>query len=178
MNKPASNYNWQDTFLELYDRCIAEYRKGNEDFSSYYTADDLAFLASIGYKPRELFDFVEDAVDMGEPSRETALLVAAVRRDFLDTVQEGKTSSKEVTNGDLPARDSELDGFIWLPRIITKARAKLHGELHPDVMFGCGGDRNFLKQHDIHPADFLRAVWAARDDDAKIASYVRSRSVA
>ena len=27
---------------------------------SYYTPEDLTFLSSIGYKPRELFDFVED----------------------------------------------------------------------------------------------------------------------
>ena len=176
MKTPTSNYNWQDTFLEIYDRCVAKYRAGNDDFNSYYTPQDLEFLTSVGYKPRELFDFVEDVVEMNEPSRETALLIAAVRRDFLATVQQGKLSQDETTNADLPARDSELGGFVWLPRIITKARAKLKGELHPDVMFGCGGDRNFLKTHDINPADFLRVVWAAHDDDSKIAAYVKTHS--
>ena len=65
----------------------------------------------------------------------------------------------------------------YLPRILKKARHKLRGELDPDIMFGCGGDRNFLSSHgDIHPADFLRNVWAAGDDDAKIVAYLRSQS--
>ena len=178
METATKNFNWQDTFLDLYDRCVEKYRSGNEDFTTYFSDGDLAFLTSIGYKPRELFDFVEDLVDMNSPSRETALLVAAVRRDFLNTVQQGQLSENEVTNDDLPARDAELDGFVWLPRIITKARAKLNGELHPDVMYCCGGDRKFLKGHDIHPADFLRAVWAAHDDDTKISAYVKANSSA
>jgi hypothetical protein len=40
-------------------------------------------------------------------------------------------------------------------------------------MYSCGGDRAFLHQHDIHPADFLRVVWAARGDHGKIAAYVK-----
>jgi hypothetical protein len=46
-------------------------------------------------------------------------------------------------------------------------------------MFGCGGDRNFLTKHgNIHPADFLRNLWAAGDDDAKMASWVSSNQAA
>ena len=39
-------------------------------------------------------------------------------------------------------------------------------------MYCCGGDRAFLKKVNIHPADFLRYVWAAHDDDQKIVGYV------
>jgi hypothetical protein len=43
-------------------------------------------------------------------------------------------------------------------------------------MFGCGGDRNFLKNHgDIHLADFLRQLWAADDDDLKLASWIEQQ---
>jgi hypothetical protein len=42
-------------------------------------------------------------------------------------------------------------------------------------MYCCGGDRAFLSKHDIHPADFLRVVWAAGDDDQKILEHVKSR---
>ena len=41
---------WNDTFLALFDRCAAEFQSGNVDFETYYTPEDLAFLASIGCK--------------------------------------------------------------------------------------------------------------------------------
>ena len=167
---------WNDQFLTLFDRCLEAYRGGNKDFTSYYSADDLSFLSSIGYKPRELFDFIEDLADERTPSRSTALLIAAVRRDYFLTMQNAQASDLEITSKDLPTFGDELEGFRYLPRILKKARHKLSGELDPNIMFGCGGDRNFLSTHgDIHPADFLRNVWAAGDDDAKVAAYVRSQ---
>ncbi|MGI9244159.1 MAG: DUF5069 domain-containing protein [Verrucomicrobiales bacterium] len=167
-----SNFSWPTTFRELFDRCVEKYRSGNSDYPSYYSEEDLAFLDSIGYKQREFFDFVEDYCDESVPTPGDALLVAAVRRDFLNVVQGGVKSSNMVPNDSLPAKDSELAGHRWLPRIITKARAKLAGELDPETMFSCGGDRAFLRSHDIHAADFLRAVWAAGGDDQKIVDYV------
>ena len=62
-----------------------------------------------------------------------------------------------------------------MPRIIPKARAKLRGELPPETMFCCGGDRAFFKQNDIHPAEFLRIVQKADADDDKIISWVQKR---
>ncbi|MCP5535846.1 MAG: hypothetical protein H7A51_06380 [Akkermansiaceae bacterium] len=166
---------WNDQFLKLFRACVEKYRGGNDDFHSYYEPDDLAFLASIGYKPRELFDFVEDLVDEDVPSESTALLVASVRRDYFLVEQKGIPSQHEITTADLPTFGDTLDGESYFPRILTKARAKLRGELHPNIMFGCGGDRKFLREHgDIHPADFLRHVWASGDDDSHIIEYVRS----
>ena len=166
---------WNEQFLNLFERCLAKYEGGDKDFNGYYSKDDLAFLSSIGYKPRELFDFVEDLADAGAPALSTALLVAAVRRDYFLVVQNGKLSSKEISSKDLPSFGDELEGIEYLPRIIKKARAKLRGELDPDLMYGCGGDRNFLQKNgDIQMADFLRHVWSADDDDAKIAAYVQS----
>lgn len=170
-----SNYEWASQFSELYDRCVTRYRGGDEDFNGYYTDADLAFLDSIGYKPRELFDFVEDWCDYGEPSPATAVLIANVRRDYLRLEMGGVKSDHEITNNDLPPKTEELDGIVWLPRIIRKARAKLRGELDPDMMYCCGGDRKFLRTHDIAPADFLIAVWNAGDDDEKIVEFVRSQ---
>jgi hypothetical protein len=168
---------WNDTFLALYDRCAATYQSGNTDFQSYYSANDLAFLASIGCQPREFFDFVEDFCGEGEPSSSTALLVAAARRDYFLTVQLGKTSEKVLTRDDIPTFGEELDGYAYLPRILAKARAKLRGELDPDLMYGCGGDRNFLSRNgQIHPADFLRHVWACGDDDQKLAKWVKQQA--
>lgn len=166
---------WNEQFLALFDRCLKSYQSGNTDFTSYYSEEDLAFLASIGYKPRELFDFVEDHGDCGQPTRSTALLVAAVRRDYLFAVQDGQLSNKEITSAELPSKTHATDGIVYMQRIIEKAKAKLRGELDPDLMFGCGGDRRFLRENgNIPMADFLRNVWAAKGDDQRVIDYVKA----
>ncbi len=169
------SYSWTATFRTLFDRCADAYRAGNRAYENWYTDADLAFLSSIGCKPRELFDFVEDHCASGgkEPDFETALLVTAARRDYFLVVQKGQPSTHVVTPDQLPAKTSEIQGIVWLPRILAKARAKLCGEMDPDTMYGCGGDRKFLSTHDIHPADFLRTVWAAGDDDQKVIDFVK-----
>jgi len=48
-----------------------------------------------------------------------------VRRDYLTVVQKGKTSDKTVDPSDLPAKTAAVEGIVWLPRLIAKARAKL-----------------------------------------------------
>lgn len=167
---------WNDTFLALFDRCVAAYQQGDRDFQNYYSVGDLAFLESIGCQTREFFDFVEDFCEEGLPSISTALLVASARRDYFLTVQSGHKSGKVLTRDDIPTFGDELDGMAYLPRILAKARAKLRGELDPDLMYGCGGDRRFLLDHgDIHPADFLRHVWACHDDDQKLAAWVKQQ---
>ena len=172
------SYSWDSSFSALFDRCLNRYRSGDTDYSGYYSADDLAFLDSIGYQPREFFDFVEDLAEIGEPSLTTAVMIASVRLDYLTEIMHGAKSDQVLDPATLPAKTSEVDGYVWLPRILVKARAKLRGELDPNTMYSCGGDRAFLKRHDIAPADFLRAVWAAGDDDAKVIDYVKRNSKA
>lgn len=167
---------WNDQFLKLFRRCVDAYRGGNDDYETYYSQDDLCFLSSIGYKPRELFDFVEDLEDAGEPTESTALLIAAVRRDYFNVIQKGQHSSYEITSDQLPAKSDTYREMTYLPRIVAKAMHKLRGELDPNIMFSCGGDRNFLRNHgNIHPADFLRHVWAADGDLEKIADFISSQ---
>ena len=170
MNTPT----WDTTFRELFERCAALHRSGKTDAFAWFAAADQTFLRSIGYTGQEFFDFVDDHCRYDEPSLETALLVAAVRRDYLTVMQKGQTSSKTVPPSDLPAKTAAVDGIVWLPRLIAKARAKLRGEMDPDTMYGCGGDRAFFREHNIHPADLLRVAWAAGDDDQKIIDYVKS----
>jgi hypothetical protein len=166
---------WDITFLQLFEQCRSLHAKGREDFENFYSDADRAFLASIGCKEREFHDFVEDLNNEQEPAASTALLIAAVRRDFFLTIQKGKPSPRVLTREELPTFGDTLEGIAYLPRILAKARAKLRGELDPDIMFGCGGDRNFLRKHgDKHPADFLRHVWAAGEDDAALVAFVLS----
>jgi hypothetical protein len=168
---------WNDRFLELFYRSHATYEAGNKDFATYYTPEDLDFLKSIGCQPREFFDFIEDFVEEGEPSASTALLVAAVRRDYFLTVQNGVASEKRLTRDDIPGFGDELEGMTYFPRIVAKAFAKLRGELDPELMYSCGGDRNFLGKHgNLHPADFLRHVWAEGDQPEKLAKWVKSQA--
>ena len=168
---------WNASFLALFERCAVVYDGGNKNFESYYSSDDLEFLNSIGYQPREFFDFVEDFCEEGNPSPSTALLVAAARRDYFLVVQKGQTSSgPRLTRDDIPSFGATLADIPYLPRILAKARAKLRGELDPDLMYGCGGDRNFLRKNgELHPADFLRQVWASGDDEQKLVAWIQSQ---
>ena len=167
---------WNDQFLALFDRCVALYRDGNEDFETYYNDEDIELLKEIGYGKREFFDFVEDYADGGDPTPSTAVLIAAVRRDYFMAVQKGETSSDPlVTRDSIPAKDSVVDGITYLPRMIEKAEAKLRGLLDPDLMFCCGGDRACLRDNGLHPADFLRRVWAADGDHQKVVDWVKTQ---
>ncbi len=168
---------WSQQFNELFERCLKRFQSGDHQFNAYYTEADLAFLASIGYKPRELFDFVEDLAQDGDPAQSDALLVAAVRRDYFRSEQSAQASSYELQKTDLPTFGDEIEGIYYLPRILKKAQFKLKGELDPDIMYGCGGDRKFLRENgNIHPADFLKAVWKYEADPAAMVSFVRSHT--
>lgn len=171
-----NDYSWDTDFSKLFARCLDRYQSGDRDYQSYYAKEDLAFLYSIGYQPREFFDFVEDFGSEGTPSPTTAVLIASVRRDYFVSVQKGVPSEAVLVPEDLPGRQEAWGGFVWLPRIVAKARAKLRGALDPDIMYGCGGDRSFLSQHGIHPADFLRVVWAAGENEEAIVSFVAAHA--
>jgi hypothetical protein len=71
--------------------------------------------------------------------------------------------------------EPSFEGIEWLPRLIPKARAKLRGEMPPDLMYGCGGDRPFLRGMNMDLPEFLHAVWRFGDDDRKIIDYVKKR---
>jgi hypothetical protein len=76
----------------------------------------------------------------------------------------------------LPSKDAEIDGIGWLPRIIPKAEAKLRGEMPPELMYGCGGDRKFFRTNQVDPAAFLRTVWNAKGNQAEIVAWVKKQS--
>ncbi|MDR0533017.1 MAG: DUF5069 domain-containing protein [Verrucomicrobiales bacterium] len=170
------NYNWTTEFETLYQKAIEKYKTGTRGSENFFDANEQKFLASIGCTPQELYDFAEDANNYGEPDFGTTLLITAARRDYFLYVQKGKLSGRTVATSTLKAKTDAVDGIEWLPRIIQKARIKLAGELDKDLMFGCGGDRKFLSKYNIAPADFLRFVWAAKDDDRKIIDWVKSKA--
>lgn len=173
MSHPST---WEQTFATLFHPAVAKYQQGHQKASGLVNAEGVAFLKSIGYTEQEFFDFVEDFARGGEPTLETALAIAAVRRDYFLTEQKGVASSHLIDMGKLPAKDAELAGIGWLPRIIPKAEAKLRGEMPSDLMYGCGGDRKFFKNNQVDPAGFLRTVWKAHGNQAEIIDWVKAQS--
>jgi hypothetical protein len=169
-----SDLLWSDRFQLLFQDSVIRFSDARGQYSdSFYTGREQQFLASIGYQPREMFDFVEDYVKEGALSPSTALLVAAVRRDYFLSVQHGVASTGQalVSKENLPAAWGE--GYV--SRIIAKAQGKLKGLLDPDIMYCCSGDRKFLREHgNIHPADFLRVVWATNGVEERVLEYIKS----
>jgi hypothetical protein len=167
-----NSYDWQTPFRSLYEKALSEYGTGNRASDTFFSEAEADLLASIGSRPMELYDFAEDHPSV---SWETALLITAARRDYFQWIQKGVPSAKILNMPDFPAKDAKMRGIPWLPRLILKAKGKLRGELPNELMYCCGGDRRFFKQFDIHPADFLRFVWSADEDDEKIADWVVSK---
>jgi hypothetical protein len=139
-----------------------------------FSPDDKAFLASIGCTGQELFDFVDDSLEYDDLDYETALAVTDIRRRYFLQVMGGKVSGRIVPTSTLPAKTAELDGISWLPRLIAKARIKLRGEMEPNLMYGCGGDRPFLREHHLTLPEFLQLVWDKGDDDRAIVEAVKT----
>ncbi|CAN5221358.1 hypothetical protein BH20VER2_BH20VER2_09850 [soil metagenome] len=165
------NYGWQQRFRELYDKALVKYGNENRKVETMFTTREVGVLRAFGAKPMELYDYAEDSSDL---DWETALLITAVRRDYFLHEQNSTWSEKIIKVDALPPKDAQLEGIAWLPRIIEKAKARLRGEMPDDLMYGCGGDRKFFRAHDIHPADFLRHVWAAKGKQEKILSFVKN----
>lgn len=169
------NYTYQSTLKQIWESAVAEYRDGNRNPDSYFDEATLAELASIGLNTMDVYDYAEDFITRDEPDFETFLMICEARRDYFLTMQAGQLSEQKIASDALPPKDAEIRGITWLPRIMPKAFAKLRGELPPETMYGCGGDRRFFKENDIHPAEFLRAAWAYEDDESKLVDWVVSR---
>ena len=115
---------------------------------------------------------MEDWSELGEPSFETILAIAEVRYNYF-VEEQRRIAPKDVKAPEtFPAGHLSLGGFRWLPRIIAKARAKLKGELPPDLMYSCGTDRPFLRKVGIAPQEFLQTVWEAGPNDEAILARV------
>jgi len=162
----------RDQMTAIWKKAVSLYRGGNYDHSRWFDTREREFLAGIGTQPHEIYDFAEDYCDDGVPSLETFLRIHEIRRDYFLKQQGGVLSRHEVPAEALPARQAELGGFAWLPRLIAKAQAKLRGELHHSIMFGCGGDRAFLREHGLRAEDFFQAVRDHENDDDAILDWL------
>jgi hypothetical protein len=165
--------DWKLEFRQLWDRAVAAWHAGRKSPQTMFTEQDVAFLGSIGCTAQELFDFVDDSLEYDDLEFETVLAVTEIRRRYFLEVMHGQPTGRVVPMSGLPAKSDEVDGIAWLPRLIAKARIKLRGELNPDLMYGCAGDRPFLRKHGMTLAQFLQLVWDQGDNDRAIVEAVK-----
>jgi len=169
------HYEFQQHFRALYDKAVALYAKGQRDAENFFSVEEMAFLAANGITSQNLYDYAEDHNNYGEPGYDLALGIEYIRRDYFLLSQHGKPSGIVLDETKLPAKTETVRGIEWLPRIIPKAKAKLHGELPTSLMYCCGGDRNFFKTHDINPVEFLGVVRQNEENDSAIVDWVVKR---
>lgn len=167
------NDDWKLEFRKVWERGITAWRNGRDSAQTMFAPADVAFLAELGCTAQEMFDFVDDSLSYDDLDFETVLAVVAIRREYFLEVMLGQPTGRVVAASELPAKAAEVDGIAWLPRLIAKARIKLRGELHPDLMYGCAGDRPFLRKHGMTLPQFLELVRDQGDDERAIVDAVK-----
>ena len=172
-----SHYDFAAQFRSIYDQALKQYAAGTRGADAFFNPKERAFLAGNGITAQHLYDYAEDYYNNdGEPGYDSALAIEIVRRDYFLNVQGGRASATLLDESTLPSKTATAGGIAWLPRIIPKAQAKLRGELPSSLMYCCGGDRAFLKSHDIFPAEFLSLVWRYENNNDAIIDWVVRRS--
>lgn len=172
-----NHFNFPQQFRALYEKAVGLYGKGQRGAGTFFTADEQAWLAANGLNAQHLYDYAEDHHGYnGEPGFEHALAIEIVRRDYFLNAQRGRASTTNLDDSKLPAKSDAVRGIAWLPRLLPKARAKLRGELPPSLMYCCGGDRKFFKEHNILPAEFLAQLWRHENDENALVEWVAQRS--
>lgn len=173
------NYEFPIRFRALYTLAVESHTQGKHSADAIFSTEDTAWLAANGITPQHMFDYAEDHNQYaGEPSLEHALGIELVRRDYFLNTQEGRASRSTLEESKLPAKSETAQGIAWLPRLIPKAQAKLRGELPSSLMYCCGGDRKFFKEHNILPAEFLALIWRHEDNESAVVDWVSRRSAA
>ncbi len=166
--------SWEKELEAIYRRGEDAWKAGKRSPATMFSAADAAFLKSIGCSAQELFDFVDDSLGYGDFDFQTVLEVQRIRRDYFMDVLGGRPATQVVPMSRLPAKTDAVDGIAWLPRLIVKARLKLRGEMPDDLMYGCAGDRPFLRRMKMTLPGFLELVRDSGDDDRKIIDTVKT----
>ncbi len=163
--------DWNDTFMELFHDAVERYHSNSHvNPLQFFYPSELEFLTSIGYKAREMFDYIADYAQTGQPSPSAALLIASKRRTYFFTAQRAMNStSKAISLAELPSPEDDFGGYVYMPHIISKAEAKLRGTLEDGIMYGDARDRQFFAENGgIAPADFLGMVNNVRGDRQRL----------
>ncbi|MEN9633178.1 MAG: hypothetical protein RL077_1582 [Verrucomicrobiota bacterium] len=173
-----NHFDFPRQFGALYLRAVERYATGQRGVASFFDANECAFLKENGLSPQSLYDYAEDHAGYGgEPGQPQALAIELVRRDYFLNVQQGRPSDRVIDPAGLPGKAELIDGIPWLARLLPKAQAKLRGELPSSLMFCCGGDRHFFREHNILPAEFLTQIGRNENNLQAIIPWIRARAV-
>jgi hypothetical protein len=157
---------------QLYDKASANYRTGCRTPLQILAPVDLDALAKLGISVQSLYDAVDDLACYGEPDKPVFVEIAQMRADYFHTTLQGRPPSRIVQESELPPKSAEFEGVSWLPRIIRKAKCFLEGSLCDDIMYGCAGDRSFLKKYNATLPAFLAVVRDTQGAPAKALSFL------
>lgn len=169
------SYSFHLEISRIWQKAVNLYKNGHKEPQNFPIEDELSLLADYGMTKMDVFDYVEDWCLHQEPDLITFILVHYERWNFFWEEQKGVLSTNRLNPKDLPGKNEELGGIVWLPRILPKAKAKLCGELPSEVMYGCGGDRQFFQINNVHPAEFLRVIRRMKDNTQGITDWVVER---
>ena len=161
---------------QLHDKASANYRTGCRTPAQILAQADLEILAKLGVSAQFLYDAVDDLARYGEPDKAVFVELAQMRADYFRSTLQGRTPSRIVQESELPPKPAEFEGVAWLPRIIRKAECFLEGSLCDDIMYGCAGDRSFLKKYNATLPAFLAVVRDTQGDPAKALRYLADSS--
>lgn len=174
-----NHFDFARQFRAVYDQAVARYAASQRTVDTIVSPEELHFLTANGLTAQNLYDYAEDHHGYdGDPGPEQALAIELVRRDYFLNAQQGRPSAARLDDTKLPAKTDAVRGIAWLPRLIPKAHAKLRGELPPSLMYCCGGDRRFFREHNILPAEFLSLVWRHENQPDAIVDWVVRRQAA
>jgi hypothetical protein len=156
----------------FHDQASASYKAGCRMPSQILPEAELETLAKFGITPQFLYDAVDDLARYGEPSKDVFVELAQIRSDYFQTTLHGRPPARIIQEPELPPKSAEFQGVAWLPRIIRKAQCFLEGSLCDDIMYGCAGDRSFLKKYNATLPAFLTVVRDSHGDPSQALRYL------
>lgn len=165
--------NWKKEFHELFFKGVKRYEAGRQSPEEMFKDEEAIFLNSIGCSTQEMFDFCDDYVRWGDVIYEHVEELQAVRYEHFTENLDSQPAATRMRMDEFPAKNDEIEGILWLPRLILKARAKLAGTLPADLMYGWGGDRKFFREKNVNPAELLRVTQKSGESNQPIIDYIK-----
>ena len=162
-----------DSLAAIHQEASRIYDLGTRSPAAIISAESMAWILGYGLSRQFVFDCVDDLARYGEPCLEDFIAMALQRAAWHAARPPGGVAPAILTEPELPPKSEAFAGIPWLPRIVRKARAFLEGNLCDEIMYGCAGDRAFLKKFGLTLPEFLALSQREDFDLASIRHYLR-----
>ena len=117
----TDEYLWSHEFKKVHEAACGRFAEGRRGVD-VVNDDEKAFLLSIGCRPYEFYDFIEDFHKYGEPDYGTVLLITAARRDYFLYMQDGEWIDERLPMDGLPRKPPRLPDFAGCRALLKKRR--------------------------------------------------------